>query len=151
MRRFSDAERIVNGSELSEVNAKEMEALKEAARNALEGSFAPYSGFRVGAALLTDDGHVFTGANVENASYGLTMCAERIAVFKAVNAGYRRFRRVVIVSDPPAWPYPCGACRQVLAEFSPNMEVVVVHGEDMEVLELEKLLPYRFRLEDHNS
>ncbi len=124
------------------------ERLKAEAQRALEGSYAPYSGFRVGAALLADDGRVFTGANVENASYGLTMCAERVAVFQAVNAGARRFLRMVIVSDPPAWPYPCGACRQVLAEFSPDVEILVVRGEEDRLLDLEDLLPYRFTLED---
>lgn len=125
-----------------------LEALIAEAREALKGSYAPYSRFRVGAALLSTDGRVFRGANVENASFGLTICAERAAVFRAVNEGVRDFARIVIVSNPPAWPYPCGACRQVLAEFSPNMEVVVVRGEDHRVFRLKDLLPHTFNLED---
>jgi len=118
------------------------------AQKALEGSYAPYSRFRVGAALLAQDGRVFRGANVENASYGLTICAERAAVFRAVNEGARQFVRIVIVSSPPAWPYPCGACRQVLAEFSPEMEVVVVRGGEMRQFRLNDLLPHTFHLEE---
>ena len=125
-----------------------LDALITEARRALEGSYAPYSRFRVGAALLAEDGRVFRGANVENASYGLTMCAERAAVFRAVNEGARRFVRIVIVSDPPTWPYPCGACRQVLAEFSPGMEVVVVRGREMRRFRLDELLPHTFHLEE---
>ncbi len=125
-----------------------LDALITEARRALEGSYAPYSRFRVGAALLAEDGRVFRGANVENASYGLTMCAERAAVFRAVNEGARHFVRIAIVSDPPAWPYPCGACRQVLAEFSPEMEVVVVRGREMRRFRLDELLPHTFHLEE---
>ena len=125
-----------------------LETLVAEARKALEGSYAPYSRFRVGAALLAEDGRVFRGANVENASFSLTICAERAAVFRAVNEGARHFVRIVIVSDPPAWPYPCGACRQVLAEFSPEMEVVVVRGEAMRRFRLKELLPHTFHLED---
>jgi cytidine deaminase len=98
--------------------------LVQAARAAQAKAYAPYSNFRVGAALESDSGDVFVGCNVENASYGLTICAERAAVCAAVSAGARRFRRAVVVtdSDPPA--APCGACRQVLSEFNRAMVVV---------------------------
>ena len=97
--------------------------LVSAARAAQQQAYAPYSRFRVGAALESEDGRIFAGCNVENASYGLTICAERAAVCAAVSAGARRFRRVVVVSDcdPPA--APCGACRQVLAEFGRDFRV----------------------------
>jgi cytidine deaminase len=101
---------------------KYMELLQHAAK-ALENSYAPYSRFRVGAALLTEDGQVFTGCNVENASYGLSNCAERTAVFKAVSNGKKSFRAIAIVSDRTNPVYPCGACRQVLREFNPRIKI----------------------------
>jgi cytidine deaminase len=92
-------------------------ALLEAARKAAQKSHSPYSNCKVGAALLCADGTVFTGCNVENASYGLTICAERIAIFSAITAGRRDFVAMAVVADGGNMPYPCGACRQVLAEF----------------------------------
>jgi cytidine deaminase len=119
--------------------------LVEAARAAMAMSYSPYSGFPVGAALLTEAGDVIVGTNVENASYSLTLCAERAAVARAVARGVRRFRAVAVASRgrPPA--SPCGACRQVLAEFSPGMEVLVagVEGAYSRYL-LTDLLPAAF-------
>jgi cytidine deaminase len=118
--------------------------LVEAARAAQEHAHCPYSRYRVGAALETGDGRVFVGSNVENASYGLTICAERAAVVSAVSAGARNFRRIVIASDsePPA--PPCGACRQVLAEFGLELEVESVGPLQARRWTLGELLPDAF-------
>jgi cytidine deaminase len=127
------------------ISDQDREALVAAAGEAREGAYAPYSGFQVGAALLSDDGSTFTGANVENASYGLSMCAERTAVFHAVAQGVRRLRAVAVVAsnDEPTWP--CGACRQVLYEFGPDL-VVIAEGKGgrREERSLAELLPDAF-------
>jgi cytidine deaminase len=122
--------------------------LVAAARAAREHAYAPYSGYRVGAALLTEDGAVVTGANVENASFSLGLCAERAAVVAAVAAGHRRFTTIAVAASGPEPARPCGACRQVLYEFpaGPDLEVVCA-GEDGErflVTTLGELLPQAF-------
>ena len=94
-----------------------------AARRAREHAVAAFSHFKVGAALETDDGRVVTGCNVENATYGLTVCAERVAMFKALSDGHRRFTRIAIVADTEAPTPPCGACRQILWEFGGDLEI----------------------------
>jgi cytidine deaminase len=101
--------------------------LIEAARAARLHAHAPFSHFLVGAALEADDGRVFTGCNVENASYGLTVCAERVAVFKAVSEGCRNFVRIAVVADTEAPTAPCGACRQILWEFGGDLEVILAN------------------------
>lgn len=120
------------------------DALLDAARAVQRQAYARYSGFRVGAALEGADGRVFVGCNVENASYGLTICAERSALVSAVAAGAREFRRLVVVSDsdPPA--SPCGACRQMLAEFGLALQVHAVGPERAQRWTLAELLPDAF-------
>lgn len=103
------------------------DALVGAARAARERAWAPYSTFKVGAALETADGTIITGCNVENASYGLTICAERVALFTAIAAGHRRFVRIAVVADTESPTPPCGACRQVLWEFAEDIEVVLAN------------------------
>ena len=118
--------------------------LLEKACDMLEFSYAPYSKFRVGACLLCEDGRLFTGCNIENASYGATICAERTAVSKAVSEGARRFIAIAIAGDE-GFPWPCGICRQVLNEFAPDIRVICGNrAGGMQVTTLRELLPHGF-------
>lgn len=129
-----------------EANRKFFQELYAAAKKVREYAYAPYSHFSVGAAILSSEGEIFTGCNVENASYGLSVCAERVAVFKAVSQGCSSFRALVLVTDGETPASPCGACRQVLAEFSPELEVFMCNLKGKIVhTTVEKLLPYTFR------
>ena len=118
--------------------------LLELARKASLKSYSPYSGFPVGAALLSRDGAVFTGCNIENASYGLTVCAERVALFKAVSEGVKDFVTLALWAEKPSWP--CGACLQCLAEFAPDLRVIRLGEEGVEERSLKELLPLAFHL-----
>ena len=119
--------------------------LLEQARGAMSGAYAPYSSFCVGAALLTSDGQVVTGANVENASYGLAMCAERVAIGTAVAAGKHHFIAIAIAANEASPCTPCGACRQVMAEFAPDVDVILESADGSPwVLGLQELLPHQF-------
>ena len=124
----------------------EPQSLIEGAREARERAYAPYSGFKVGAAALTKDGRVFGGCNVENAAYGLCNCAERTALFAAIAAGCRPgdFTHLAVVADTPGPVSPCGACRQVLAEFNPNMTVVYTTPQGPVTTTVAELLPHSF-------
>jgi cytidine deaminase len=127
------------------------DGLVAAARAAARNAYAPASRFHVGAAVLTDDARTFTGCNVENASYGLTICAERNAVFQAVGAGARRIVAVAVATPLAEPATPCGACRQVLVEFGPEMTVLLAGtGPQIVTTSLAELLPrpFRFRRED---
>ena len=112
---------------------------------ASENAYVPFSNFHVGAALLAKDGQIFTGCNIENAALGSTICAERTACVKAVSEGKRSFRRIAIYADSENWCTPCGACRQFLAEFSPDMEVLCAKaGARYVSYKLSELLPHTF-------
>jgi cytidine deaminase len=118
-----------------------------AAAKAREGAVAPYSKFKVGAALLTKRGEIITGANVESASYGLTCCAERVALFHALTSGKRDFIAVAVVARAPGGPMPCGACRQLLAEYAPNAKVWMADSKKLKSIKeftVKKLLPAAF-------
>jgi cytidine deaminase len=124
------------------VSASEKKRLIEVATLAKKNAYCPYSGFRVGAALLTEDGTVFSGCNVENSSYSLTICAERNAVFKAVCEGYVKFVAIAIASDQKGFLTPCGACRQVLAEFAPDIQLLLTtSAREIRETSLSKLFP----------
>jgi cytidine deaminase len=119
--------------------------LVTAARQARERAVAPYSNFRVGAAIETADGTIITGCNIENASYGLTICAERVAMFKALSDGHRRFTRMAVVADTAAPTSPCGACRQVLWEFGHDLEIVLANLTEVTGRhQMAELLPLAF-------
>jgi cytidine deaminase len=122
-----------------------VDPLIAAAMVAREKAFAPFSHFQVGAALETEDGTIIPGCNVESASYGLTMCAERVAVFRGVSEGYRCFKRVAIVTETATPTPPCGACRQILWEFAPDAEVLLTNlsGEVLRY-SVHELLPNGF-------
>lgn len=119
--------------------------LKAAAVAMLDRSYCPYSHFPVGAALECADGTVFTGCNIENAAFGPTICAERTAVFKAVSEGHRDFVRIVVAGRSDDFCVPCGACRQVLREFAPGIEIICLNGAGEErTFTLPELLPHSF-------
>jgi len=119
--------------------------LVDAARKARENAVAGFSGFKVGAALETADGTIVTGCNVENATYGLTVCAERIAMFKALSEGHREFTRVAVVADTADPTPPCGACRQILWEFGGDLEVFLANlTEHKGTYRMKDLLPLPF-------
>jgi cytidine deaminase len=114
------------------------------AKEAMEYAYVPYSSFKVGAALLTKDGKVYTGCNVENASYGASNCAERTAIFKAISEGEKDFVKLAVVSHTDAFTYPCGICRQVIAELLPNATFLFSHKDKIKELTLDDILPYQF-------
>ena len=121
--------------------------LYEIAVMAKENAYAPYSGFKVGAAALTDDGIVYTGCNVENSSYGAAICAERTAIAKAVSEGRRNIVKIAIASDSKEYTYPCGICRQVISELMPEGEVIVGNEDDIIIYKVSELLPHAFTLD----
>jgi cytidine deaminase len=123
--------------------------LARKARKAMQFAHAPYSNFRVGAALLSRTGKVYTGCNVENSSYGLTICAERNAIFKAYSEGVHDFTAIAVVSDDPGFTPPCGACRQVLMDLAGDIDFIMVNGKNqLKIIKLKRLLPYAFTIKN---
>ena len=122
-----------------------MDALTESALTARRNAHAPFSHFQVGAALEDASGRIHTGCNVENATYGLTVCAERVAVFKAISEGVRKFRRIAVSADTDNLTPPCGACRQILWEFCGDVELILVNPRGKtETFRLKDLFPRPF-------
>ena len=122
-----------------------MYKLAEAALRARERAYAPFSNFKVGAAIEDDAGRIHTGCNIESATYGLTMCAERVAVFKAISEGARKFRRIAVAADTEALTPPCGACRQILWEVCGDIEIALINSRGQsEALRLRDLFPRPF-------
>lgn len=124
--------------------SSEIDRAVDLAKQYRERAYAPYSGFTVGAGLVAENGEVFGGANVENASYGLAICAERAAVVSAVSAGQRSFRAIAIAGPTTTTTLPCGACRQFMNEFNPDLVVVYSTPDGIEETTLDKLLPNAF-------
>jgi cytidine deaminase len=128
---------------------KDFQKLINKAIEARLNSYAPYSKFSVGSALITKDGTIFTGCNIENASLGLSICAERVAIYKAVSSGYKSFKALAIIGDTDDPCTPCGACRQVILEFSPDMEVIMTNlHQKIKITKAKELLPDMFQGEN---
>ncbi|MGB9695409.1 MAG: cytidine deaminase [Caldisericaceae bacterium] len=129
------------------------EKLIEEATKAMEHAYVPYSNFRVGAAVLMKSGKIYTGANIENSSYGATVCAERVAIFKAISEGETEIEEIAVVTETETPSSPCGICRQVIAEFSDNAKIILANTKG-KVIEtsLSELLPMAFTKKDlHNK
>jgi cytidine deaminase len=124
---------------------KKYQELAKAAQKAKRNAFSPFSKFKVGAALLTKNGTIFSGCNIENSSYGLTMCAERVAIFNAISSGASNFSAMAIVSDDSDFTPPCGACRQVLLELAGDIDFIMIDSKKRyKILKLTSLLPFAF-------
>lgn len=124
------------------------EDLIELAHEACRNSYAPYSHFHVGAALLSLDGAVYTGCNIENSSYGATNCAERTAIFKAISEGVREFNMIAVVAEDGSTAYPCGICLQVMNEFMPKAEIILEVEHKITTYKVSDLLPHGFKLSE---
>ena len=124
--------------------------LAKIAIDARENAYVPYSKFKVGAAVITEDDSIYTGCNIENASYGATNCAERTAIFKAVSEGHKKIKAIAIVGDMSTHTYPCGICRQVIVEFATkDIDIILVKNEDDYIIKtMEQILPGAFTKED---
>jgi cytidine deaminase len=123
---------------------KDIESLIEAASAALRNAHAPYSGFRVGAAILAASGKTYTGCNIENSSLTLTVCAERVALLKCLSEGEKEFKALALVCEGSGGCYPCGSCRQMLFEFAPEIKLIIPARTGTRLIDIRELLPYPF-------
>lgn len=125
---------------------KQVEKLIKTAKQASKFAYAPYSKFKVGAAIMSDKGKIYTGVNIENASYGLTVCAERVAIFKAITEGEKKFKAIAIYTNTKNFTAPCGACLQVMQEFNPKLYVILINSKnEIKQYNLSSLLPHAFK------
>ncbi|MCI6277396.1 MAG: cytidine deaminase [Clostridium sp.] len=127
------------------------DVLIEKAIEAREAAYTPYSNFKVGAAVLTEDGTIYSGCNIENASYGATNCAERTAIFKAVSEGHKKIKAIAVIGDTKAYTYPCGICRQVMLEFAESGDIPVIiikNKEEFITKTLDEIIPGSFTKRD---
>lgn len=127
------------------------DVLIEKAIEAREAAYTPYSNFKVGAAALTEDGTIYSGCNIENASYGATNCAERTAIFKAVSEGHKKIKAIAVIGDTKAYTYPCGICRQVMLEFAESGDIPVIiikNKEEFITKTLDEIIPGSFTKRD---
>src|SRR6056297_103811 len=131
------------------IKKSDKKRMKKAAKDVFKNAYVPYSEFPLAAALLTKDGTVFTGVNIENAAYGSTMCAERTAIFKAVSEGYTEFEALLLLSNTEKPITPCGSCRQVISEFSNDIDIIMTTYDNGELIKKNKeLLPGSFNKDD---
>ena len=127
------------------------DVLIEKAIEAREAAYTPYSNFKVGAAVLTEDGTIYSGCNIENASYGATNCAERTAIFKAISEGHKKIKAIALIGDTKAYTYPCGICRQVMLEFAESGDIPVIiikNKEEFITKTLDEIIPGSFTKRD---
>ncbi len=129
---------------MDDINQETIKELNETARQAVNHAQAKYSHFRVGAALLSDSGEIFRGSNVESSSYSLTLCAERVALVKALSEGTTRFKAISIYAEKMDFCPPCGACRQLLYDYAPELDVYLTNGKEFKKYSLRELLPHAF-------
>lgn len=123
------------------------------AKKAMEKAYAPYSEFTVGAAIIAEDGKIYTGCNIENASYGASICGERVALVKAISEGNRTFSKLALITSSKKVEYPCGICRQMLSEFGKNSKIIVSNNNmsDIKEYDFEEILPFSFDLKEAKS
>ena len=128
------------------------ETLKEKSVEAKSKALAPYSNFHVGAALMTEDGMIYTGSNIESSSYSLTMCAERTAIFKAISEGERNFKAIAVAGDTDDFISPCGACRQVISDLCGDIDIIMLNKKnESKIMKASELLPLAFSDKDLNK
>jgi len=128
------------------MSPEDIEKLVEQAKASVDNAIAPFSGFRVGVALMADDGAVYTGCNIENPSLMLTICAERVALYKAISEGKRTFTAIAIASVDERYCYPCGVCRQLMTEYAGEAVLILASRDGIKMLKVRELLPFPFQV-----